>query len=161
MEENQLRDRVTLYLGPIESSYFDHKVDIIVSMPFGYSLYFGNTLETLCYVRDNYLKKGGFEKDGKTIRYGIFKKHLKQELSTSPMAYAELKRSRNNNLVVVGCTLASAILTVSGTQRIFVKKELNYSGLCFNLLSIPFKIKSKNHINRAVWLYNRDVMSKK
>ena len=108
-----------------------------------------------------YLKKGGFEKDGKTIRYGIFKKHLKQELSASPMAYAELKRSRNNNLVVVGCTLVSAILTVSGTQRVFVKKELNYSGLGFNLLSIPFKIKSKNHINRAVWLYNRDVMSKK
>lgn len=117
--------------------------------------------DTLIHKYDRntiYLKKGGFEKGGKTIRYGTFKKNLKQELSASPMAYAEFKRSRNNNLVVVGCTLASAILAVSGTQRVFVKKELNYSGLGFNLLSIPFKIKSKNQMNHAIWLYNRDAI---
>ena len=126
-----------------------------------YAIHAQNGVLTDTYDRTTiYLKKGGFEKDGKTIRYGTFKKNLKQELSASPMAYAEFKRSRNNNLVVVGCTLASAILTVSGTQRVFVKKELNYSGLGFNLLSIPFKIKSKNQLNRAIWLYNRDAMAR-
>lgn len=28
-------------------------------MPFGYCLYFENRVETLCFVRDNYLKKKG------------------------------------------------------------------------------------------------------
>ena len=103
-----------------------------------------------------YLKKSGFEKDGKTIRYGMFKKNLKTELMASPMAYAEYKRSRTNNWVVVGCTIASAALTFSGAQRVFVKKELSYSGLGFNLLSIPFIIKSNNQLNHAIWLYNRE-----
>lgn len=117
--------------------------------------------DTLTHKYDHsaiYLKKGGFEKDGKTIRFGTFKKNLKKEMAASPMAFAEYKRSRTNAWVVLGCTVASAILTVSGTQRVFVKKELNYSGFGLNLLSIPFKIKSQNQLNRAIWLYNRDAI---
>ena len=59
VKENGIQDRVTVYMGPIESSYFDVKVDIIVSMPFGYCLYFDNRVETLLFARDNFLKTDG------------------------------------------------------------------------------------------------------
>ena len=59
IKENNVQERITLYYGPIESSYYETKVDIIVSMPFGYCLYFDNRIETIIYARDNFLKKKG------------------------------------------------------------------------------------------------------
>ena len=108
-----------------------------------------------------YLKKKGFEKNGQRIPYGTFKKNLKKELTASPLALEEYKRSCTNAWVATGCTIAATVLTLSGIQRIGFKKETTYSGVGLNLLAIPFKIKSQNQLNRAVWLYNRDAISQK
>ena len=82
-------------------------------------------------------------------------------MTASPLALQEYKRSRTNNWLAVGCTIAGIALQVSGAQRIAFKNEVAYSGLGFNLLAIPFKIKSQNQLNRAIWLYNREAMAQK
>ena len=105
-----------------------------------------------------YLKKGGFEKDGQTIRFGAFKKNLKKELTVSPMALQAYKRSRTNFWVAMSCTAVSTALTLSGIQRKYIYKELSYSGLSLSLLTIPFNIKAQNQLNRSIWLYNRDAI---
>jgi hypothetical protein len=108
-----------------------------------------------------FLKSKGFEKDGKTIRYGLFKKNLKKELVISPVALQEFKNSRTSFWVAIGFNVASTAITMAGIQRIGFNKETTYSGLVFNLVSIPFQIKAQNKLSRAVWLYNRDIMTRK
>jgi hypothetical protein len=105
-----------------------------------------------------YLKNGGFEKDGQTIPYGMFKMNLRKELTISPMALHEYKRSRTNFWVGMGCSITSTVLMLSSIQSNGIKKELFYSGLGMSLLSIPFSISAQNQLNRSVWLYNRDVI---
>ena len=108
-----------------------------------------------------YLKKKGFEKNGQRIPYGAFKKNLKKELTASPLALQEYKRSRTNLWVAIGSSVVSAAFVFSSARSDNYRKELNYVGLSFNLLSIPFKIKSQNQLNRAIWLYNRDAIAQK
>ncbi len=108
-----------------------------------------------------YLKKKGFEKAGQRIPYGTFKKNLKKELTAFPMALQEYKRSRKNLWVAIGSSVVSAAFVFSSARSDNYRKELNYTGLSFNLLSIPFKIKSQNQLNRAVWLYNREAIVQK
>lgn len=120
--------------------------------------------DTLIHKYDRntiYLKKGGFEKNGQTIRFGALKKNLKKELTASPMALQEYKRSRTNFWVAMSCTVVSTALTLSGIQRKYIYKELSYSGLSLSLLTIPFNIKAQNQLNRAVWLYNREAILRK
>jgi hypothetical protein len=105
-----------------------------------------------------YLKNGGFEKDGMTVPYGAFKMNLKKELTVSPMAMHEYKRSRTNFWVGTACNVGSTVLILRSIQGSGIKKELFYTGLGFNLLSIPFNILAQNQLNRSVWLYNRDAV---
>ncbi len=105
-----------------------------------------------------YLKNGSFEKDGQAMPYGLFKINLRKELSASPMATHEYKRSRTNFWVGMGCSLASTVLIFSSPQQGGIKKELFYSGIGISLLSIPFTINAQNQLNRSIWLYNRDAI---
>jgi hypothetical protein len=101
--------------------------------------------------------------NGTAYKMGFGYSKIGETLKKSPTAYAEFKlfkKTQNKalfvNLVGGGSVLAS-ILVNKKTDKAMVT-GLSVVGLGCLIVSMPLTSKSKKRYNKAIWLYNRDVL---
>ena len=87
-------------------------------------------------------------------------KNLRKEIIFSPEAVHELskyQRSRTYLTVsgIVGIGLTFSALLVKDRE---VKLGMMAGGVVALTLSIPFSLRTGNHLSRALWLHNRDIL---
>lgn len=104
------------------------------------------------------LQNSHFEKNEKKIYKGIFNSQLKRELNTFVMSGHEYKRYEQKKWLSFGASvLGAAVLLTSIKDR-----RINWTqygiGAGIGLLTIPLGAQSSNHLNRAIWLYNREAI---
>jgi Family of unknown function (DUF6010) len=104
--------------------------------------------------------------NGTSYKMGFGNRNIGETLKKSPMAYAEFALYRKNqkkslilNLVGGSAALASVLVNQKTDKALFT--GLSVTGLVCLGVSIPFSSKSTKQFNKAVWLYNRDVLSNK
>jgi hypothetical protein len=116
-----------------------------------------------------YLKQGFFtveyERNGGSYSVGFFNSNLRSEFierKVSPMTLRELQKSTTNKII-------SSVLAWGSIVPLFFVNKNNSNSTNQNLVwtffgtfmaSIPFSTIGDNQRSRAVWLYNKDVMSR-
>ena len=102
--------------------------------------------------------------NGERKRYGFFNSKIGEELKSSPMAFKEFQESQKSMWVGVGLIALGTLLSYGGIVMYRNDKNSSqwkgfyFSGLGSLFLSIFYSLKSKNQLNRSIWLYNRDVL---
>jgi hypothetical protein len=110
--------------------------------------------ETLHFFK-GYLSKG---ENGERVRFS----KLKNQFNMSPEGakeFAVSQKSRKTALLTLGgaftCIVTAAIINKSNRD---LSRGLLVGGLAFDIISIPFSIKSGKRLQHAIWLRNRDVV---
>jgi hypothetical protein len=103
--------------------------------------------------------------NGTSYKMGFGNSKIGETLKKSPMAYAEFALYKKNqkkslilNLVGGSAALASVLVNQKTDKALFT--GLSLTGLVCLGVSIPFNSKSTKQFNKAIWLYNRDVLLK-
>jgi len=108
----------------------------------------------------------GFVKNGEIMPLGAFGSNLAREVSKSKYAMEEMQKARKyrivgtmTNLVAAGFGIAGTIMALRGDNdnRTFEISSLAV-GVVFGMVSQGFNQSAMGAMNRAVWLYNRDVV---
>jgi hypothetical protein len=116
-----------------------------------------------------YLKQGffsnQFERNGGSYSVGIFNSNLRSEFlerKVSPLTLRELQKSTTNQIVTTALVVGSLIplFLIKPTNSRSENQNLALTWLGATIVAIPFSIISRNQQSRAVWLYNKDVMSR-
>jgi hypothetical protein len=116
-----------------------------------------------------YLKQGLFgnqyERNGGSYSVGLFNSNLRSEFlerKVSPLTLKELQKSTTNSIVsaalIVGGLIPIFFISPTNSKSTNQTLAVTFFGATF--ASIPFSIISVNQRSRAVWLYNKDVMSR-
>ena len=111
----------------------------------------------------------GFVKDGRIMNIGVFGSNLAREMSGSEYALEEMKKVRKFKIAsaitgfaatTLGVTVIVMALRNSDSEDslAFELTSLAIGGIC-SILGEAFNRSAMSTMNRAVWLYNRDVMS--
>lgn len=120
--------------------------------------------ETL-YIHYSFMGNG-FVKDGRLMSLGIFGSNLAKEMSGSEFAMEEMQKARKygitstiTNVVATGFGITGIVMIImdKNDSRAFDIASIVISGVC-NIVADAFKRSSMAAINRAVWLYNRDII---
>jgi hypothetical protein len=116
-----------------------------------------------------YLKQGfwgtEYEKNGGTYSTGFFNSNLRSEFLEAKVSYLamrELQKSTTNKVLSFVFSVAS-IVPLFFVNRNKTNSTNGVLGLIFIsalVITIPFSILGNNQRSRAVWLYNKDVMSR-
>jgi Family of unknown function (DUF6010) len=103
--------------------------------------------------------------NGTSYKMGFGNRNIGETLKKKPMAYAEFELYKKNqkkslilNLVGGSAALASILVNQKTDKALFT--GLSLTGLVCLGVSIPFNSKSTKQFNKAIWLYNRDVLLK-
>jgi hypothetical protein len=116
-----------------------------------------------------YLKQGLFtveyERNGGTYSIGFFNSNLRSEFlerKVSQLTLRELQKSTNNKIISSVLAWGSIIplFFVSKANSNNTNQNLVWAFFGTSMASIPFSIIGNNQRSRAVWLYNKDVMSR-
>lgn len=108
----------------------------------------------------------GFVKNGEILPLGAFGSNLAREVSRSEYAMEEMQKARKykivgtvTNLVAVGFGVTGTIMALRGDNdnRTFEITSV-VVGVVFGMVSQGFNQSALGAMNRAVWLYNRDVV---
>lgn len=109
----------------------------------------------------------GFVKDGKIIPLGAFGSNLAKEISKSEFAMEEMQKARKNGIISSVANVVATGFGITGIVMIIMDKDdsrafditsIIIGGVC-NIVAEAFNRSSRAAMSRAVWLYNRDVMS--
>jgi hypothetical protein len=102
--------------------------------------------------------------NGESFKMGFGQSKIGKVLKKSPMAYAEFELFKKLKIKATAFELLG--LSAAATSLIFINKNTDqalYTGLtivgigCLSV-AIPIRGKSKKHFQRAVWIYNRDLL---
>ena len=106
-----------------------------------------------------YLKGGKYIKNGIEYPQGFLSRNLKQEMKISPNALMEYKKfERNRNIGLVISSIGIAVLSTSIYYRQRDISVTPYIAVGLSLASIPFSVVSINHLHKAIWIRNGDVL---
>jgi len=111
----------------------------------------------------------GFVKNGQIMDIGPFGSRLAKEIAGSEYALAEMQKARRHKILSTVTNLAATAFEITGLVLTFRDKD-DDNGLAIELGSIliggtlgiladGFNRSAMAEMNRAVWLYNRDVVS--
>lgn len=107
-----------------------------------------------------YLQNSTYVKGGVKYPLGFFHSRLKKEMQISPDAMLEFRKYERKRNAFIGTYAIGSALLISNlfvknanTQRVLLGASLGVM-----VISIPFSIQSGNHLNRAVWIRNGDVL---
>ena len=109
----------------------------------------------------------GFVKNGEIMRLGTFSSNLAREVAGSKYALKEMQKSRKykivgtvTSLVATGIGLTGTIMALRGDNddRTFEITSIVVGIVC-GIVAEGFNRSALGAMNRAVWLYNRDVMA--
>lgn len=109
----------------------------------------------------------GFVKNGEIIRLGSFSSNLAREVAGSKYALEEMQKARKykivgtvTSLVATGIGLTGTIMALRGDNddRTFEITSIVIGIVC-GIVAEGFNRSALGAMNRAVWLYNRDVMA--
>jgi len=112
------------------------------------------------------IRGDGFVKNGVILPMGTLGSNLRREMSGSKYAIEEMRKSRKYKIVGTATNLVSAAFGITGTimalrgdnhNRTFEITSIVVGVVC-GMLAEGFNRASMGAMNRAVWLYNRDVM---
>jgi hypothetical protein len=107
-----------------------------------------------------YLQNSTYIKGGIKYPLGFFHSRLKKEMQISPDAMLEFRKyERKRNAFIATYAVGSALLI----SNVFVKsantqRVLLGAGIGVMVISLPFSIQSGNHLQKAVWIRNGDVL---
>ncbi len=108
----------------------------------------------------------GFVRNGQIMPFGLLGSKLAEEMAGSDFALDEMQVYRKYKIAGAATGLVSAAFGITGIILIFRDSESRafeitslISGAVCGLLSDGFNRAAMAAMNRAVWLYNRDVMS--
>ena len=112
------------------------------------------------------IRGDGFVKDGVILPMGIFNSNLRREMSRSKYALEEMQKSCKYKIVGTATSLVATAFSVTGTIMALRGDNHNRTfeitsivvGIVCGMVSQGFNRASMSAMNRAVWLYNRDVM---
>jgi hypothetical protein len=116
-----------------------------------------------------YLKQGfwgvEYEKNGGTYSTGFFNSNLRSEFLENKVSYLalkELQKSTTNRVLsfVFGVGSIVPLLFINRNKSNSTNGVLSLIFLGALVISIPFSILGNNQRSRAIWLYNKDVMSR-
>jgi hypothetical protein len=101
--------------------------------------------------------------NGESFKMGFGQRKIGEALKKNPIAYTEFELFKKKqtkgmlySLIGGGATIAS-ILTNKNSDKT-LSTGLSIVGIGFLAVSFPITSKSKKHFNKAIWLYNRDVL---
>ena len=108
----------------------------------------------------------GFVKNGQIRPFGLLGSKLAKEMAGSEFALDEMQVYRKYKIAAASTGLVSTAFGIAGIvlilrdseSRAFEVTSLIFGAVC-GLLSDGFNRAGMAAMNRAVWLYNRDVMS--
>jgi hypothetical protein len=110
----------------------------------------------------------GFVKNGYIMDIGAFGSNLEKEIARSEYALEEMSKVRKYRIAGTVANLAGTAFSVTGLvlalrsggddSAAFEAGSLIVGGIC-GLLAEGFNRSAMAAMNRAVWLYNRDVVS--
>ncbi len=108
----------------------------------------------------------GFVRNGQIMPFGLLGSKLAEEMAGSEFALDEMRAYRKYKIAGAATGLVSAAFGVAGIVLVFRDSESRVFeltslifGVACGLLSDGFNRAAMASMNRAVWLYNRDVMS--
>ncbi len=154
------------------------KIIVITLVFIAFQQAFAEDLNTLNFLKDydkdtiylhyNYFGKW-YVKDAKILPLGRFGKNLEKEISASDFAMEEMNKAQSRAKIA---TITGFTAGVLGFTRIVLEiLDVDYSyrresyismvvaGVALGAVSKGFQESSVGAMNRAVWLYNRDILS--
>lgn len=108
-----------------------------------------------------YLTSGGYVKGGEKHRIIFSYRSMKKAMKGSLPARAEYQRYSEKRGWAVGLSmvgLASVIAALGVEENVQLQRGLLLGGLGVSIASVPLSVKSTNHLQKSVWLYNRDLL---
>jgi hypothetical protein len=110
-----------------------------------------------------------FVKNSQIMKLGLFGSNLRREVAGSDFAIEEMNKARTYSKIgtatgIVATTIAIAItaleiMDVKYSHKRGVYISMVVSGTILGAVSNGYRQSSVSAMSRAVWLYNRDVMS--
>ncbi|MBK5279107.1 MAG: hypothetical protein JJE09_09625 [Bacteroidia bacterium] len=87
-------------------------------------------------------------------------KQLKTEIKFSPDATYEFDQYRRNLKILMASIIATEVLAISSILAIdpYVKLGLLGGSLITLSIALPANSKTWAHLNRSIWLHNRDIL---
>ena len=118
------------------------------------------------YLHSNYLGKW-YVKDAQIMPLGLFGKNLAREISASDFAMEEMAKARSRAKIATVTGFVAGTLGLTGMVLGILDIDYPYKayvsmtmvGVILGAVSKGFQESSVGAMNRAVWLYNRDILS--
>lgn len=111
-----------------------------------------------------YMQKNGFIKNGKLTKYGFFYKNLKRELAKSPNTIVELDDFNRKQKTALGLYAAGAGIVLFGASQVNENETASLialaAGVSLCVVSLINYADGTNSMHKAVWLHNRNILSK-
>ncbi|MBD3182751.1 hypothetical protein GF312_10690 [Candidatus Poribacteria bacterium] len=109
----------------------------------------------------------GFVKDGRIINISLLGTNLAEAMIGSTFALEEMQKARKYKIISISAGSVSTILSITGVIMAILDTGENRTfeitsivlGAVSGIISDGFNRAAMSATNRAVWLYNRDVMS--
>ncbi|NJN35227.1 MAG: hypothetical protein HC817_14250 [Saprospiraceae bacterium] len=121
-------------------------------------------LQNTMYLKQSFFTPQ-YEINGTSTSTGFFNSNLRNEFlakNVSPMTLKELDKSTKNSAIATAVSFASFIplFLIKNSNSDAQNTILASITIGTALISLPLSVRSQNQRNRAVWLYNRDMMSR-
>jgi len=111
-----------------------------------------------------YMQNNGFIKNGQLTKYGFFYKNLKKELAKSPNTKIELDNFKRKQKTAIGLYAGGAAIVLLGASQVNESETTSLialtAGLGLCVASLINFIDGTNSMQKAVWLHNRNILSK-
>jgi hypothetical protein len=104
-------------------------------------------------------QSGGFELNGEMIRYGLFRKNLKNELKRSESGWESFRLYRKRILIGTALTIGSVPVLLIISAATLNPSIGAMAALPPYLAGFVIIGTSTNFYQRSIWLYNRDAIS--
>lgn len=129
------------------------------------------------YLRTDFWRGTTFVKGGQPHQVGFFLNRMKPEFESSPMALPLFKKSQRNMKIgfaagllglggtVLGAVRASKLIDSNGyaTDEKRYRRNIGWmiaSATLSAAVTLPLNIQARRHLEDAVWLRNREVLSR-
>ena len=108
----------------------------------------------------------GYVKNGQAVILSALGTNLAEEMAGSQYALEEMKKVRKyrtvalvTNVVGTSLSVAELILSFRKDTSLALDAGVLISSIVFNMIANGFNHAAEGAMSRAVWLYNRDVLS--